>query len=48
MLYKIVKAKISSPACLNKGFILDGFPRKSEDAVQIFLESQDGEISEAQ
>jgi adenylate kinase len=33
ILYKIVKAKISSPACMNKGFILDGYPRKTEDAV---------------
>jgi hypothetical protein len=48
ILYKIVKAKISSPACLNKGFLLDGFPRKTEDAVQIFLEAQEGEIPEAQ
>jgi len=37
ILYKIVKAKITSPACLNKGFILDGFPRKTEDASSIFL-----------
>lgn len=33
ILQKIVKAKISSPACMNKGFILDGYPRKTEDAV---------------
>ena len=33
ILYRIVKAKMSSPACMNKGFILDGYPRKTEDAV---------------
>jgi adenylate kinase len=41
ILYKIVKAKISSPACMNKGFILDGYPRKTEDATQIFMHAQD-------
>lgn len=33
ILYRIVKAKMSSPACMNKGFILDGYPRKTEDGV---------------
>ena len=37
-LRRIVKAKINSPACMNKGFILDGFPRNTNDAVSIFLE----------
>ena len=36
-LQRVVKAKISSAACLNKGFILDGFPRNSTDAQSIFL-----------
>lgn len=36
ILRKIVKAKINSPACMNKGFILDGFPRNREDAREIF------------
>ena len=36
-LHRIVKQKISSAACLNKGFILDGFPRNSTDAKSIFL-----------
>lgn len=38
-LYKIVKAKMSSQSCLNKGFILDGYPRKTEDAIQTFLDA---------
>ena len=32
ILRKIVRAKIGSPACMNKGFILDGFPRNANDA----------------
>lgn len=32
ILRRIVKAKISSPACMNKGFIMDGYPRNSADA----------------
>ena len=48
ILFKVVKAKMSSPACMNKGFILDGYPRKTEDAVQIFLDTQEGDIPEAQ
>lgn len=38
ILRRIVKAKINSPACMNKGFILDGFPRNATDAQAIFLE----------
>lgn len=37
MIQKIVKAKISSSACLNKGFILDGYPRNVADAQAVFL-----------
>jgi adenylate kinase family enzyme len=36
-LHKIVTAKINSPACMNKGFILDGFPRNTADAAAVFL-----------
>jgi len=32
ILRKVVKAKVNSPACMNKGFILDGYPRNSADA----------------
>lgn len=37
-LRKIVQAKVNSPACMNKGFILDGFPRNQADGIGIFLE----------
>ena len=39
VLRRIVKTKINSPACMNKGFILDGFPRNTIDAQAIFLEA---------
>ena len=35
--HKLVKAQVGSPACMNKGFILDGYPRNAEDAKAIFL-----------
>jgi adenylate kinase len=38
ILRRILKNKINSPACMNKGFILDGYPRTSDDAQAIFLE----------
>ena len=38
MLHKLVKERIGGPACMNKGFILDGYPRNSADAKAIFLE----------
>jgi len=37
MVNKFVKAHIGSPACMNKGFILDGYPRNAEDAKAVFL-----------
>ena len=37
MLQKIVKAHVASPACMNKGFILDGYPRNITDAKAVFL-----------
>ena len=39
ILRKIVKVKIHSPACMNKGFIMDGYPKNTNDAVAVFLES---------
>jgi adenylate kinase family enzyme len=32
ILHKIVKCYLASPACMNKGFILDGYPRNIKDA----------------
>ncbi len=34
---RVVQAKTGSPACMNKGFILDGYPRSSADAKQVFM-----------
>jgi adenylate kinase len=33
---KIVQARIESPACMNKGFILDGFPKNQTNAQAVF------------
>lgn len=38
LLERIVQAALSSPACMNKGFILDGFPRHLSNAQNVFLE----------
>jgi len=32
ILADLVKFQLGSAACMNKGFILDGFPRSKEDA----------------
>lgn len=33
---QIVQARIESPACMNKGFILDGFPKSQQNARAVF------------
>jgi adenylate kinase len=38
MVHKIVKSRIESPACMNKGFVLDGYPRNIKDAKAVFYE----------
>jgi len=38
MVYQIVKARIESPACMNKGFILDGYPRNRTNARSVFYD----------
>ena len=38
----LVKAQIGAPACMNKGFILDGYPRNINDAKAIFLDAIPG------
>jgi len=42
LLYKLVKTHVSNPACMNKGFILDGYPRNLNDAKAIFLSPIEG------
>ena len=37
-LYDLVKIQLNSAGCMNKGFILDGFPRSKEDAKNVFLD----------
>lgn len=43
MIRRIVRNKINSPACMNKGFIMDGYPKNSNDALAIFLEPSTGQ-----
>ena len=38
VLYDLVKIQLNSAGCMNKGFILDGFPRSKEDAKQVFMD----------
>ena len=38
IIQKLVKERVSGPACMNKGFILDGYPRNVNDAKVIFLD----------
>jgi len=33
---KLVKLKLESPACTNKGFILDGYPKTFEGCLRVF------------
>lgn len=37
ILYKLIRLQLSTAACRNKGFILDGYPRSQNDAKNIFL-----------
>lgn len=38
VLYDLVKIQLNSAGCMNKGFILDGFPRSKEDAKNVFMD----------
>lgn len=42
MVQEIVKARIESPACMNKGFILDGYPRNRTNARYVFYDVDAG------
>ena len=35
--YRAVRWRLSQNDCLNRGYILDGYPKKYEDAVQLFM-----------
>ena len=37
-LYDLMKIQLNSAGCMNKGFILDGFPRSKEDAKNVFMD----------
>jgi adenylate kinase len=37
ILAELVRVQLSSAACMNKGFILDGFPRSKDDAELVFM-----------
>ena len=37
-LYDLVKFQLNTAGCMNKGFILDGYPRSVEDAKSIFMD----------
>ena len=42
MVFQIIKARIESPACMNKGFILDGYPRNRNNARSVFYDAVAG------
>lgn len=42
LIYRLIKLQMSSAACKNKGFILDGYPRNLSDAKNIFLNKIEG------
>lgn len=48
LLQRIVKEYLASPACMNKGFIIDGYPRHIKDAQAIFMEKSDDEPKPAE
>ncbi len=37
IIYRLLNMKMASSACLNKGFILDGYPRTANDVRNIWL-----------
>ena len=38
VLHELVKIQLNSAGCMNKGFILEGFPRSAEDAKAVFCD----------
>ena len=37
MIYKCYKWRLNQNDCLNRGYILDGYPKKYADAVELFM-----------
>lgn len=48
ILADLVKIQLNSAACMNKGFILDGFPRSQDDAKNIFMNKIVKEVAEGE
>lgn len=58
LLYEVVKYRQNMSDCLNRGYILDGFPKSNQDAYDLFVnrteiqapkvEAEDGEVQEPQ
>ena len=46
LLYKVLKLRLKSSDCLSKGFILDGFPKNYNDALELFNDIKREEIVE--
>lgn len=46
ILAKMLKRKLQSPPCRNKGFVLDGYPRTYEEASALFEVKPEGEEAE--
>ena len=40
LLYKMYKIRLKQNDCINRGYILDGYPRSHKDALGIFMMSQ--------
>ena len=39
-LSKLIKARLRSSECLTKGYVLDGYPKKYQDCVDLFMENE--------
>lgn len=41
LVYKCLKWRLSQNDCLNRGYILDGYPKKYQDAKELFMDFPD-------
>ena len=46
LLYKVIKLRLKNSDCLSKGYILDGFPKNYNDALELFNDIKREEIVE--